>query len=102
MKFEDMNLQKDVLEALSQMGLTHPTAIQQETIPLIQEGHDVIGQSETGSGKTVAFGVPLVEKVKRGVRGQVMIVAPTRELARQIAHEIRKISKVKLLRVHWF
>jgi len=99
MKFEDMNLQKDVLKALSQMGLTHPTAIQQEAIPLIQEGYDVIGQSETGSGKTIAFGVPLVEKVKRGVRGQVMIVAPTRELARQIAHEIRKISEVKVLQV---
>jgi len=99
MKFEDMNLQKDVLKALSQMGLTHPTAIQQEAIPLIQEGYDVIGQSETGSGKTVAFGVPLVEKVKRGVRGQVMIIAPTRELARQIAHEIRKISEVKVLQV---
>ena len=99
MKFEDMNLQKDVLKALSQMGLTHPTAIQLEAIPLIQEGYDVIGQSETGSGKTVAFGVPLVEKVKRGVRGQVMIIAPTRELARQIAHEIRKISEVKVLQV---
>ena len=99
MKFEDMNLQKEVLDALSQMGLIHPTAIQQEAIPLIQEGYDVIGQSETGSGKTIAFGAPLVEKVKRGVRGQVMIIAPTRELARQIAHEIRKISEVKVLQV---
>jgi len=99
MKFEDMNLQKEVLDALSQMGLIHPTAIQQEAIPLIQEGYDVIGQSETGSGKTIAFGVPLVEKVKRGVRGQVMIIAPTRELARQIAHEIRKISEVKVLQI---
>jgi len=99
MKFEDMNLQKEVLDALSQMGLIHPTAIQREAIPLIQEGYDVIGQSETGSGKTIAFGAPLVEKVKRGVRGQVMIIAPTRELARQIAHEIRKISEVKVLQV---
>ena len=99
MKFTDMALQESILEALAGMGLTHPTDIQLETIPLIQEGHDVIGQSETGSGKTIAFGAPIVEKTKRGLRGQALIIAPTRELARQIAHIMRKLSEPKGLEV---
>jgi ATP-dependent RNA helicase DeaD len=99
LKFEEMALHESILEALAEMGLTHPTEIQLETIPLIKEGHDVIGQSETGSGKTIAFGAPLVEKTKRGLKIQVMVVAPTRELARQIAHILRKLSEGKGLEV---
>lgn len=99
MNFEDMNIEKSVLGSLNDMGFENPTEIQSETIPIIKQGHDVIGQSKTGSGKTAAFGIPLVEKVKRGEKVQGLILAPTRELARQIAGEIEKFSKFKGLRV---
>jgi ATP-dependent RNA helicase DeaD len=79
------------------MGYKTPTKIQYETIPFIKQGRDVIGQSETGSGKTAAFGVPMVEKVKRGKGIQAMVLAPTRELAIQIAREIKKFSARKEL-----
>ncbi len=99
MNFEDMNIEKSVLGSLNDMGFENPTEIQSETIPIIKQGHDVIGQSKTGSGKTAAFGIPLVEKAKRGERVQGLILAPTRELAKQIAGEIEKFSRFKGLRV---
>jgi superfamily II DNA/RNA helicase len=95
MKFEDMNLEKCVLDSLCSMGFKEPTKIQIETIPLIKQGHDVIGQSETGSGKTAAFGIPLVEKIEKGKHLQALVLAPTRELALQIAGEFQKFSKLK-------
>ncbi len=95
MNFEDMNIEKSVLGSLSNMGFQIPTEIQSETIPIIKQGYDVIGQSETGSGKTAAFGIPLVEKVKRGEKIQGLVLAPTRELAKQIAGELEKFSRFK-------
>ena len=95
MKFEDMNIEKSVSDSLNVIGFEEPTRIQLETIPLIKQGHDVIGQSETGSGKTAAFGIPLVEKVAKGERTQALILAPTRELSIQIAKEITKFSRFK-------
>ncbi len=95
MNFKDMNIEKSVLGSLNNMGFENPTDIQSETIPIIKQGHDVIGQSKTGSGKTAAFGIPLVEKVKRGERVQGLVLAPTRELARQIAGELEKFSEFK-------
>ena len=99
MNFEDMNIEKSVLGSLSDLGFENPTEIQSETIPIIKQGYDVIGQSKTGTGKTAAFGIPLVEKAKRGEKVQGLILAPTRELAKQIAGEIEKFSKFKGLRV---
>jgi superfamily II DNA/RNA helicase len=97
MKFEDLNIEPSILGSLYNMGYKTPTKIQYETIPFIKQGRDVIGQSETGSGKTAAFGVPMVEKVKRGKGIQAMVLAPTRELAIQIAKELRKFSARKEL-----
>jgi len=88
-----------MLESLERIGFEEPTKIQYETIPLIKEGYDVIGQSETGSGKTAAFGIPLVEKVSRGVRAQALVLIPTRELALQIAGEFEKFAYKKGLRI---
>ena len=84
-----MNIEREVLDSLNEIGFNEPTRIQYETIPLIKEGYDVIGQSETGSGKTAAFGIPLVEKVTRGTPVQGLILAPTRELALLNAGELK-------------
>ena len=99
MKFEDMNIEKSVSDSLSSIGFEKPTRIQSETIPIIKQGYDVIGQSETGSGKTAAFGIPLVEKVVKGGKIQALVLAPTRELSIQIASELMKFSRFKGLYV---
>jgi ATP-dependent RNA helicase DeaD len=99
MKFEDMNIEENILGSLNDIGFERPTRIQSETIPIIKQGHDVIGQSKTGSGKTAAFGIPLVEKVVKGDKIQALVLAPTRELALQIADDISKFSRFKELNV---
>jgi ATP-dependent RNA helicase DeaD len=99
MKFEDFSLEDSIRKSLEEMGFKEPTKIQCEAIPLIKAGNDVIGQSETGSGKTGAFGIPLVEKVKQGIKTQALILCPTRELAIQNAGELEKFSKYKGLRI---
>ncbi|NIM47587.1 MAG: DEAD/DEAH box helicase [Candidatus Aenigmarchaeota archaeon] len=99
MKFEDMNIEKNVLGSLNDIGFKEPTRIQYESIPIIKKGYDVIGQSETGSGKTAAFGVPLVEKVVKGGKIQALVLAPTRELVRQIASDLKKFSRSKKLHI---
>ncbi len=99
MKFEDMNIEKSVSDSLSDIGFEEPTRIQLETIPLIKQGYDVIGQSETGSGKTAAFGIPLVEKVVKNGKIQALVLAPTRELILQLASELMKFSRHKGLHI---
>lgn len=94
-----MGIQDEILMSIGAMGLKEPTRIQSEAIPLIKGGYDVIGQSETGSGKTAAFGIPLVEKVVKGKPGQALILLPTRELALQISESLAKYSAAKGLRV---
>ncbi len=95
MKFENMNIEESILGSLNDIGFEQPTRIQSETIPIIKQGYDVIGQSKTGSGKTAAFGIPLVEKVVKGDRIQALVLAPTRELALQIATDLKKFSRFK-------
>ena len=95
MKFEDMDIEKSVSDSLNNIGFESPTRIQLETIPIIKQGYDVIGQSETGSGKTAAFGIPLVERVVKGGKIQALVLAPTRELSIQIASELVKFSRLK-------
>ncbi|MFX1519686.1 MAG: DEAD/DEAH box helicase [Promethearchaeota archaeon] len=94
MKFSDLNVESKIVEALSIYGLVEPTEIQIEAIPLIQKGFDVIGQSKTGSGKTAAFAVPMLEKIDVRVnKPQALVLSPTRELAQQIAEEFVKFSR---------
>jgi len=97
MKFEEMNIEKSVLDSLKALGFEKPTKIQSETIPIIKQGFDLIGQSETGSGKTAAFGIPLIEKVERNGKLQALVLAPTRELALQIHSDFVKYSRLKKL-----
>ncbi|HLC39333.1 MAG TPA: DEAD/DEAH box helicase [archaeon] len=97
MKFEEMGIEENVLDSLSAIGFEKPTRIQLETIPIIKQGFDVIGQSETGSGKTAAFGIPLIEKVERNGKLQALVLAPTRELALQIEGDLRRFAQFKKL-----
>jgi len=93
MIFESLNVKQELVRGLSEIGVKEPTEIQEKTIPLIKEGKDVIGISKTGSGKTIAFGVPILENIQHGHGVQYLIVAPVRELAVQISHELRKFGK---------
>ena len=81
-KFEDMGLSIDILKAVKYMGFEEASPIQAKAIPLMKEGYDVIGQAQTGTGKTAAFGIPLLEKIDpRNKKLQAVILCPTRELA---------------------
>ncbi len=91
--FSDLGLRASVLKGIRACGFNHPTKIQAELIPLVLDGHDVLGQSRTGTGKTAAFALPVIHSVQRAVPFQSFILAPTRELAIQIADEIRQLAK---------
>ncbi|MCV9389253.1 DEAD/DEAH box helicase [Reichenbachiella ulvae] len=90
--FSDLKLNKQILNAISEAGYETPTPIQQQAIPLIQAGHDVLGIAQTGTGKTAAFVLPLLMKLKyaQGDDPRALILAPTRELAIQIESNIKK------------
>jgi ATP-dependent RNA helicase RhlE len=93
--FEDFKLNKQLLNAVAEAGYTTPTPVQEQTIPLIQAGHDVMGIAQTGTGKTAAFVLPLLMKVKfaQGKNPRALILAPTRELAMQIEDHIKTLAK---------
>ncbi len=92
MKFTEMNLKPHFIEALKKQEITEPTNVQSETIPVMLQGKDLIVRSKTGSGKTIAFLLPIMQHLKpEGL--QALILAPTRELAVQIEKEIRKLDK---------
>jgi len=99
MSFESLEVHKDIIRALKDLGFKRPTAIQKRAIPLIKSGKDVIGISKTGSGKTAAFGIPIVEHIQAGDGVQALLIVPIRELAVQIARELRKMGKYKKINV---
>ena len=91
--FSELGISPALLNAIQKMGFEEATPIQSETIPVALEGKDVIGQAQTGTGKTAAFGIPLLEKITVGVRAvQAVIIAPTRELAIQVSEELYRIG----------
>jgi len=93
-KFKDLPLSPELLKAVEDMGYEEATAIQTQSIPIILDGRDVIGLSQTGTGKTAAFGLPAIENIKIDERTlQVLILCPTRELAIQAAEEMKKFGK---------
>jgi ATP-dependent RNA helicase DeaD len=97
--FAGLELSTPVLRALADMGFEEPSPIQEQTIPFVLAGRDVIGQAQTGTGKTAAFGVPIVERVDpRTARIQALVLTPTRELCLQVAGEIAKIGKYRNVR----
>ncbi len=92
-KFRDLNLSPELLKDLENSGFVTPMPIQVMGIPILMQGRDLIGQAKTGTGKTLAFAIPIMEKIDPKVRApQALIVAPTRELAEQVCNEIRKVS----------
>src|SRR5882757_7895553 len=94
--FTELGLSPEVLKAVAKMGFEEASPIQSETIPKLLEGSDVVGLSQTGSGKTAAFAIPAIEKVDVNLRApQVLILCPTRELAMQVAEEVAKLAFFK-------
>lgn len=100
MKFKDLQLSEHLLKAIEKQGFKEPSPIQVQTIPLLLEGHNVIGQAQTGTGKTAAFGLPLLEKINPKHRqAQAIIVTPTRELANQVSAEIKTLGQFKKISI---
>lgn len=94
LQYADSGLDPRILRAVTEMGFSEMTPIQQQAIPLLMEGQDVIGQAQTGTGKTAAFGIPMLQRVEEGDHSlQGLILCPTRELAIQAAEELRKFAK---------
>ena len=95
-RFSELDLAPELLKAIERMGFEEASPIQSAAIPVLLNGADVVGQSQTGSGKTAAFGIPAIQAVDAAVRApQVLILCPTRELAVQVAEEIAKLAFFK-------
>ncbi len=95
-RFEDLPLSKEFRRAIESMEFEEMTPIQARSIPLILEGRDIIGQAQTGTGKTLAFGLPLLESIHPKIKKpQAIILCPTRELAIQVAEELQRLLKYK-------
>ncbi len=88
MNFKEFNFKKDLEKAIFEARYENPSPVQEQSIPLILEGKDLISQAQTGTGKTAAFGLPIIEKMdgKSGV--ELLVVVPTRELAMQVSDEL--------------
>ncbi|WP_159881332.1 DEAD/DEAH box helicase [Paenibacillus puerhi] len=97
--FSEFGLEPKVLRAITEMGFEESTPIQDKAIPVAMEGRDLIGQAQTGTGKTAAFGIPLINKIDiKEERIVALIMCPTRELAIQVAEEIEKLGRFKGIR----
>lgn len=97
--FSEFDLDAKVIKAITEMGFEESTPIQEKTIPLAIAGNDLIGQAQTGTGKTAAFGIPLVSKIEPSEEKIVaLIMCPTRELAIQVAEEVSKLGRFKGIR----
>lgn len=98
-KFEELGMEENLLRAISDMGFEEAFPIQEAVIPVLLTGRDVLGQAHTGSGKTAAFALSMLQQIKPKSGIQGLIMAPTRELAMQITDEIKKFSKYLDIRV---
>ena len=93
-RFEDLGVDERILRAVTEMGFEEATPIQAKAIPEVMTGQDIIGQAQTGTGKTASFGIPMLQKVDpKNKHVQAIVLCPTRELAIQSADEIRKLAK---------
>lgn len=96
LKFEDLSLSKEVTKAVADLGFEEATPIQSQAIPFLLEGRDLIGQAQTGTGKTAAFGIPVIEKMDAASKHtQAIVLCPTRELAIQVAEGFSDLLKYK-------
>ncbi len=97
--FNKWNLESNIIDAIESRGWTEPTEIQLDSIPLARKGRDIVGQAKTGSGKTAAFGIPILEKCECKGIPQSIILCPTRELAVQVAEELEILQGKKGLQI---
>ena len=95
--FKELGVSEKTIQALEDMGFTNPTPIQESSIPLALNNEDILGQAQTGTGKTGAFGIPIVENTTKGSGSQVIVLTPTRELAVQVADQLKAFAKRKKL-----
>ncbi|MHC1682871.1 MAG: DEAD/DEAH box helicase [Clostridiaceae bacterium] len=96
MNFKELGISEDIIKVIKNSGITNPTAIQEASISLIKEGRDVIAEAQTGTGKTLAFLLPIIENISvNSNEVQALIVTPTRELAIQITEEALKLKQAK-------
>lgn len=96
LKFDELNLTKELTKAIADLGYEEATPIQSQSIPPLMEGRDLIGQAQTGTGKTAAFGIPAIEKIDTSEKApQVIVLCPTRELAIQVAEGLSDLVKYK-------
>lgn len=105
MRFQETEIHQNILRAVEEMGFETMSPIQEQAIPVLLSGRDVIGQAQTGTGKTAAFGIPMIQNVDPQLKGlQGIVLCPTRELAIQAAEEIRRLAKymhgIKVLPVY--
>ena len=93
MKFEELNIDERILRAVEDMGFEEASPIQANAIPAVLEGRDVVGQAQTGTGKTAAYSIPMLQKIDPDLKKvQAIVLCPTRELAVQVSEEIRKLA----------
>lgn len=94
--FSELGLSEEILKAVQRLGFEQASPIQAEAIPVLMTGKDIVGQSQTGSGKTAAFAIPAIERMDPKATGpQVLILCPTRELAIQVSEEVHKLAFFK-------
>jgi ATP-dependent RNA helicase DeaD len=94
--FSELGLSEEILKAVQRLGFEQASPIQAEAIPVLMTGQDIVGQSQTGSGKTAAFAIPAIERMDPKASGpQVLILCPTRELAIQVSEEVHKLAFFK-------
>ena len=99
--FSELGLSPEILKAIDKLGFEQASPIQAAAIPVLMQGKDIVGQSQTGSGKTAAFAIPAIEKTNPASRAvQVLILCPTRELAVQVCEEVHKLAFFKIGRAH--
>lgn len=97
--FAELGLETPLLGGLAKIGFTEPTDIQEQMIPLVLQGRDVVGQARTGTGKTAAFGLPILQMIRKNQGLQLLVLVPTRELAVQVAAELRRLADPTGLRI---
>ena len=99
-KFEELGLKDSILKSINDLNFEHPSDIQEKSIPVSLQGYDIIGQAQTGTGKTLAFGAPILSNMgPKGGAIQTLILAPTRELAIQVSEELLKLCKYEKYKI---
>ena len=103
--WQELNIDERILRAVEDMGFEEASPIQANAIPAVLEGRDVVGQAQTGTGKTAAYSIPMLQKIDPDLKKvQAIVLCPTRELAVQVSEEIRKLAKymsdIKVLPVY--